>query len=122
MNYADAYTNPSNPYHSEAVRLASTVRSEARFDATGVVLRWKSNNAPVPSDIADFAAYLGIPVNLKAHAIARSRHEEAVLNRYIAARANRSADEIAEENYERRAAFGPGVRLVNVFTGEESIS
>ena len=35
-------------------------------------------------------------------------------------RANRSAEEIAEERYEMRAAFGPGETVVNVLTGERT--
>lgn len=37
---------------------------------------------------------------------------------YRAARAKMTDEDRAEEDYERRAAFGSGVEVVNVLTGE----
>ncbi len=39
---------------------------------------------------------------------------------YKVARSLRTPEQIAEENFERRAAFGPGVEVVNVLTGERT--
>jgi len=44
--------------------------------------------------------------------------KDVFLSAYIKARKNRSAEQRAEEMFEMRAAFGPGERVVNVFTGE----
>jgi hypothetical protein len=41
---------------------------------------------------------------------------------YTAARAHRTPEQIAEEAYEMRAAFGPGVKVANVITGEECVT
>jgi hypothetical protein len=41
-----------------------------------------------------------------------------IFNRYKQARSNRSPEQIAEERYEMRAAFGKGEEVVNIITGE----
>ena len=43
---------------------------------------------------------------------------DRVFSDYRAARARRTPEQIAEEAYEMRAAFGPGIEVVNVITGE----
>lgn len=42
------------------------------------------------------------------------------INIYLEARANRTPEQIAEENAEMRAAFGPGETVVNVISGERT--
>ena len=49
---------------------------------------------------------------------ARDRHTQQFLAEYRQAMANRTAEQIAEERAEARAAMGPGVEMVNVVTGE----
>ena len=49
---------------------------------------------------------------------ARDRHTQQFLAEYREAMANRTAEQIAEERAEARAAMGPGVEMVNVVTGE----
>ena len=49
---------------------------------------------------------------------ARDRHTQQFLAEYRLAMANRTAEQIAEERAEARAAMGPGVEMVNVVTGE----
>ena len=49
---------------------------------------------------------------------ARDRHTQQFLAEYRAAMANRTAEQIAEERAEARAAMGPGVEMVNIVTGE----
>ena len=51
--------------------------------------------------------------------IARTANLKKNLSFYKKARANRTPDEIREERYEARAAMGPGVKMVNMFTGEK---
>ena len=51
-------------------------------------------------------------------AVAREIHTKAFLEEYRTAQLNRTAEEIAEERFEARAAMGPGVEMVNIFTGE----
>ena len=50
--------------------------------------------------------------------VARDIYTERTLAEYRVAQSNRTAEQIAEERYEARAAHGAGVELVNVFTGE----
>lgn len=49
---------------------------------------------------------------------ARKLHEAKVLEEYREARANRTAEQKREEQFELQAAFGPGAKVVNIFTGE----
>jgi hypothetical protein len=43
---------------------------------------------------------------------------DCVIAQYIAAQASRTQEQIAEQRAEARAAFGPGVEVVDVITGE----
>ena len=52
-------------------------------------------------------------------AVARKLYTERTLAEYAVAQKNRTAEEIAEERFEARAAMGPGVKMVNIFTGEQ---
>jgi len=52
-------------------------------------------------------------------AVARDIHTTAFLNEYRTAQLNRSAEQIREERWEARAAFGPGETIVNMITGEQ---
>jgi hypothetical protein len=49
---------------------------------------------------------------------ARDVYTERSIAEYIQAQRNRTAEDIAEERAEARAAHGPGVELVNILTGE----
>ena len=52
-------------------------------------------------------------------AVARDRHTTAFLKEYTIAQLNRSAEQIREERFEARAAFGTGETVVNIITGEK---
>ena len=49
---------------------------------------------------------------------ARDVYTERSIAEYIQAQRNRTAEQIAEERWEARAAHGPGVKMVNILTGE----
>jgi len=49
---------------------------------------------------------------------ARDVYTERSIAEYIQAQRNRTAEEIAEQRWEARAAMGPGVDMVNIITGE----
>ena len=51
-------------------------------------------------------------------AVARDIHTTAFLKEYNIAQKNRSAEQIREERWEARAAYGPGETVVNIITGE----
>ena len=48
---------------------------------------------------------------------ARLIHERKSMEEYTKSQANRTPEEINEEMFEMRAAFGPGQKVVNVITG-----
>ena len=50
---------------------------------------------------------------------ARDVYTERSIAEYIQAQKNRSAEQIAEERWEARAAYGPGETVVNIITGEK---
>jgi hypothetical protein len=52
-------------------------------------------------------------------AVARDIHTTAFLKEYRVAQLNRSAEQIREERFEARAAFGTGETVVNIITGEK---
>lgn len=62
-------------------------------------------NDPDGSELAEFV-------------LARGVCSDCFIKEYVAARAGRTPEQLAEEAFERRAAFGPGVEVVNVITGE----
>ena len=51
-------------------------------------------------------------------AVARKLYTQKTLAEYTVAQKNRTAEQIQEERWEARAAFGPGETIVNVITGE----
>ena len=55
---------------------------------------------------------------VQATAQARDVYVEQSLKEYVEAQRNRTAEQIAEERWEARAAMGPGVEMVNIITGE----
>lgn len=63
----------------------------------------------------------GWPIPAKQEA-AYSDYVARVAADYHAARARRTPEQRAEEAYELRAAFGPGRQVVNVLTGETTLT
>tara|TARA_R110002073_G_scaffold135159_6_gene283197 strand:+ start:973 stop:1257 length:285 start_codon:yes stop_codon:yes gene_type:complete len=93
--------------------------SEKYIDAAGII-RWVSNDQVPPADIiAEMGFCRATVANLNA---ARTEDLRVFLLARSEARANISKEQLAEERFEQRAAFGPGVKLVDIFTGEETIT
>lgn len=119
-DYVAAYMNSMSHYNGEAIRLAASIRNDATI--TDGVIRWNSNGRVPPMDVVAFAAHLNTigslhqTVSVDASAAARDAETSAFLAEYRAARANGPT---AEERFEARAAFGPGVDLVDVVTGRK---
>ena len=61
-------------------------------------------------------------ITVEATRIARDKYTQRTLAEYAEAQRNRTPEQIAEERYEARAAMGPGVEMVNIFTGEKYIT
>ena len=86
----------------------------------GGVVRWNSNNnVPFEDMLTDFAEAGFIPfVTIGTSLEAREVDNKAFFAEYRKAQANRTEEQIAEQRFEARAAMGPGVEMVNIFTGE----
>ena len=88
------------------------------------VLLWNSNDRSPMNDMTTWWLELGLITQevFDATEIARDEQNAAFFADYKVARANRTPEQIAEEQFEMRAAFGPGVEVVNVITGESVLS
>lgn len=85
---------------------------EILTDANGAAY-WESNGRYIPEDCAQMLAYTDFDFSVEATTKARDAQTEEFLASYR--RNHRTTD---EERMEARAAFGEGVRIVNVITGE----
>jgi hypothetical protein len=56
--------------------------------------------------------------HIDAHRCILDKESAASIAAYIESRKHISDEQRAEEAFERRAAFGPGEDVVNIFTGE----
>lgn len=97
-------------------------RHLAMFD-TDVDLRdgvpyWKTNGRVPPWDIVQLWAANDKPVDEEAASKARDEQQRQFIAEYRKAQARRTPEQIEEERAMARAAHGPGVEMVNVFTGE----
>ena len=92
---------------------------EKAYIQDGVVY-WKSNDrSPFEDMLTDFmeAGFIS-QENVDLTVEAKSSQDKAAIADYIKAQANRTEEQIAEERFEARAAFGPGEKITNIFTGE----
>jgi hypothetical protein len=89
--------------------------SSYAYTSDGKILRWESNDAVVPSDVmaATDWAYQAEMTKVRNEDMLRS------MELYIQSRSDRTPEQVAEERYEARAALGPGVDMVNLFTNEK---
>ena len=76
---------------------------------------------PLMSDAVEQLVSAGLINTSTAHttATAREAYVERSLAEYRQAQLQRTPEQIAEERFEARAAMGPGVKMVNMFTGEQ---
>lgn len=111
----DSKTNTFTGYTAE--KLAEQFEGAT---VKGGVVRWNSNNnVPFEDMLTDFAEAGFIPfVTVGTSLEAREVDNKAFFAEYKKAQSNRSAEQIAEERFEARAAMGAGVDMVNIFTGE----
>lgn len=92
---------------------------ERTYYADGVVM-WQSNDrVPFEDMLTDFAeagfiSFIDVRRSLKF----KEEQDRIAIEEYIEARANRTREQIEEEMFEMRAAFGEGETVVNVLTGE----
>ncbi len=91
--------------------LAYTLKSEDYK-----IIRWASNDAVIPKDIMEQLTW----PHKSAMNQARAEQTQAALDQYFVNQAQRTPEQIAEEEFEMRAAFGAGVKVVNIFTGKRT--
>ena len=84
------------------------------------VILWKSNDRSPMDDLMKLWLELGHIdlADFRATEKARKEQNDAFFAEYREARKNRTPEQIAEEAFELRAAFGPGETVVDVITGE----
>ena len=80
----------------------------------GKTWQWQSNDAYCPLDACK--AY-NIPCDVVLQEQARSKQLHEFLERYRQQQAK--VEPSAEEQYEMRAAFGPGATITNILTGRK---
>ena len=87
------------------------------------IVRWKSNNrVPFEDMLYKFVIARLITQRVADDSeVVRQKEQDDFLADYKKARANRTREQIAEEAFEMRAAFGEGETIVDVFTGEKVI-
>lgn len=94
-------------------------RARERFElavVTDGVVRWTTNNSiPFDDMLGDFEALGLIDAATRSRSTAQRAADNAAFAR---ARSRRPRRVSAEERFEMRAAFGPGVEVVNVLTGD----
>ncbi len=95
----------------EAARNREKIETET-YDIDGVKY-WKTNDSPVPYWVYDEAGLDCPEIQREAH----DRHVGESIAEYREQMKNHVYSE--EELFEMRAAFGPGVTVVNVLTGKK---
>lgn len=99
----------------ERKRLRERMANDGHSTVRDGILYWNSNDAIVPPFVFRDAGYL-VPAAQQA---AYDKDSERLLAAYRRAQENMSAEARAEQAFEMRAAFGPGVDVVDVFTGRK---
>ena len=80
------------------------------------VLIWNSNNRHPMDDLMSRWLELGLVTDAQYYAteVARDEQNAMFIEEYKLNQANRSAEQIAEQRFEARAAMGPNVDMVNI--------
>ena len=86
------------------------------------VLLWVSNDRCIPHDIMLNMKRYGLVTERQVMMTRYVEQEQisAFIKEYKALAGRKSAEQVAEEQFEMRAAFGPGETVVNVITGERT--
>jgi len=94
---------------------------DAYVDTAGII-RWSSNHRiPFPDMLMNFLSAGLATVDTVAASITQRRQEDAAsLQAYVTR--NRGRRLSLEEQFDMRAAYGAGQRVVNVLTGDEYVS
>ena len=96
----------------ERERNIESLRTDATI--TDGIIRWNSNGHIPPAEYVRLAAEIGLPVDVDACTRQRNEETAAFFAEY---RRSQPAQPSREERFEARAAFGPGVNVVDVISG-----
>lgn len=99
----------------EAERCANNLRNETT--TSDGVIRWNSNNNIPPVECVALAAHIGLPVDVAKCTSVRDTETDQFIAEYRLRMRNYKPSR--EEQFEMRAAFGPGKTVVNVITGQK---
>ncbi len=107
-------------YTIQQLRMNFATATVMQNKGVETVCRWDSNGRiPFEDMLNDFRDLGLISQAVVTNSLAtREVEDRAFLKEYVEAQKNRSPEAIAEERAEARAAHGPGVNMVNVFSGE----
>jgi hypothetical protein len=95
-------------------RRATAHGAYSNAEEAHTVLRWQSNDRPVPMDIMEASDWF----HIDSHRRTLNTEQAESIAAYTESRKHISNEQRSEEAFERRAAFGPGEDVVNIFTGE----
>lgn len=120
-DYVKAYNDKTSPYYSKAHELVNWADKDT-YVVDGVI-RWVNNDNVPPLEILELLYYKA-DVVFDITASCRANHDDMIkaVTRYRETRANMTEANLIEEAFERQAAFGKGVTVVDVITGEEYVT
>ena len=110
-----------NSIHERDLEEAKKSFARQDFRIENDVLIWNSNDRHPMDDLMSRWLELGLVTDVQFYAteVARDEQNAMFIEEYKMNQANRSAEQIAEQRFEARAAMGPDVDMVNIFTGEK---
>lgn len=122
-SYVRDYMNPACQCHRNfSLRLKERLEDKHQFvvkDGIGywIIEKLYSNNElnVVPMDVAQFARFLGMEINLSEHRKKRDQDIQDMMDR--ARSSQRVLSE--EERYELTAAFGKGATVISLLSGQK---
>ena len=96
-------------------RICKRAAERATVEADGAI-KWNSSGSYLPDDCCEKLEYAGFEFSREATSAKRDSQQRKALEEYRAYRAENgySKDELEE----MRAAFEPGERVMDIFTGE----
>lgn len=99
---------------SEAEKAVTEADKNAVIEEDGAI-KWKTNNSYLMDDLCEKLEYMGYPFSRKATQEKREAQVNEKLSKY---KSNLSEESI----HEMAAAFGSGITVVDVITGEKVIT
>lgn len=112
--YIQYLTSQIPRYETEVEWLLNSVRNSATY--TDGVMLWNVNGNVPPEDVVEFAAHVGMPVDIAKCTHLRDVQTKEALDAYSKARSDREF--LPEELAELRSVHGAGAVVVDALTGK----